>query len=112
MFLRKIIRGGADQSYGIEVAKLAGLPSPVINRAKEILQHIEGSNEENSLNITPSREYKNKDYIEASRDTLSTKNNLGSGIQHDTLSETNATTIIIEDESTKENPSCNKKQMN
>ncbi len=111
VFLRKIIRGGADQSYGIEVAKLAGLPSPVINRAKEILQHIEGSNEENSLNIAPSKEYKNKDYIEASRDTLSTKNNLESGIQHDTLSETNITTII-EDESTKENPSCNKKQMN
>lgn len=111
VFLRKIIRGGADQSYGIEVAKLAGLPSPVINRAKEILQHIEGSNEENSLNITPSREYKNKDYIEASKDTLSTKNNLESGIQHDTLSETNTTTII-EDESTKENPSCNKKQIN
>ncbi|GAA0063477.1 DNA mismatch repair protein MutS [Clostridium sp. CTA-1] len=111
VFLRKIIRGGADQSYGIEVAKLAGLPSPVINRAKEILQHIEGSNEENSLNITPSKEYKNKDYIEASRDTLSTKNNLESGIQHDTLSETNTTTII-EDEITKENPSCNKKQMN
>ncbi len=83
----------------------------MINRAKEILQHIEGSNEENSLNITPSKEYKNKDYIEALRDTLSTKNNLESGIQHDTLSETNTTTII-EDESTKENPSCNKKQMN
>ncbi|MBV7276756.1 DNA mismatch repair protein MutS [Clostridiaceae bacterium UIB06] len=41
VFLRKIIRGGADQSYGIEVAKLAGLPIDVINRAKEILARIE-----------------------------------------------------------------------
>ncbi len=107
MFLRKIIRGGADQSYGIEVAKLAGLPSPVINRAKEILQHIEGDKEENSLNITPSKEYKSKDYIEASKDTLNTKNNLESEIKHDTLSETNAATIV-EDESTKEHLSSNK----
>lgn len=41
VFLRKIIRGGADQSYGIEVAKLAGLPEDVIKRAKEILCYIE-----------------------------------------------------------------------
>ncbi|AYD40297.1 DNA mismatch repair protein MutS [Clostridium fermenticellae] len=46
-FLRKIIRGGADQSYGIEVAKLAGLPYEVINRAKEILSNIENSNKDN-----------------------------------------------------------------
>lgn len=44
VFLRKIIRGGADQSYGIEVAKLAGLPQEVINRAKDILQKIEKEN--------------------------------------------------------------------
>ncbi|NCI22484.1 DNA mismatch repair protein MutS [Clostridium botulinum] len=111
VFLRKIIRGGADQSYGIEVAKLAGLPSPVINRAKEILQHIEGDKEENSLNIAPSKEYKSKDYIEVSKDTLNTKNNLGSEIKHDTLSETNAA-AIVEDESTKEHLSSNKKQIN
>ncbi|MDD3222252.1 MAG: DNA mismatch repair protein MutS [Clostridia bacterium] len=36
IFLRKIIQGGADRSYGIQVAKLAGIPSPVIERAKEI----------------------------------------------------------------------------
>lgn len=41
IFLRKIIEGSADQSYGIEVAKLAGLPDKVINRAKEILQGLE-----------------------------------------------------------------------
>ena len=37
-FLRRIVRGGADESYGIEVAKLAGIPSTITNRAKQILQ--------------------------------------------------------------------------
>ena len=40
-FLRKIIPGGADRSYGIEVAKLAGLPDGVIRRAREILSELE-----------------------------------------------------------------------
>lgn len=40
-FLRKIIRGGADDSYGIEVAKLAGVPSQVIKRAKQVLAELE-----------------------------------------------------------------------
>ena len=40
-FLRKIVRGGTDDSYGIEVAKLAGLPTEVIKRAREILAEIE-----------------------------------------------------------------------
>ena len=37
-FLRRIVRGGADDSYGIEVAKLAGIPETITNRAKEILK--------------------------------------------------------------------------
>lgn len=41
IFLRKIVPGGADQSYGIEVAKLAGLPDAVVNRAREILKNLE-----------------------------------------------------------------------
>lgn len=41
VFLRKIVPGGADQSYGIEVAKLAGVPVPVITRAREILSQLE-----------------------------------------------------------------------
>ena len=40
-FLRKIVRGGTDDSYGIEVAKLAGVPGEVVKRAKEILSEIE-----------------------------------------------------------------------
>ena len=41
IFLRKIIKGGADKSYGIQVARLAGLPPAIIARAKEILSNLE-----------------------------------------------------------------------
>ncbi|ABN52012.1 MAG TPA: DNA mismatch repair protein MutS [Hungateiclostridium thermocellum] len=41
IFLRKILRGGADNSYGVQVARLAGIPDPVIHRAKEILKKLE-----------------------------------------------------------------------
>ena len=41
IFLRKIVTGGASRSYGIQVGRLAGLPEPVIVRAKEILQNLE-----------------------------------------------------------------------
>jgi len=43
IFLRKIIRGGADGSYGIQVAKLAGLPQSVTERAKELLKELEAA---------------------------------------------------------------------
>ncbi len=41
VFLRKIVEGGSDRSYGIQVARLAGLPEAVIERAKEILANLE-----------------------------------------------------------------------
>jgi DNA mismatch repair protein MutS len=41
IFLRKILPGAADKSYGIQVARLAGLPKPIIERAKDILSHLE-----------------------------------------------------------------------
>ena len=40
-FLRKIVPGGADRSYGIEVAKLAGLPETVLRRARKVLAELE-----------------------------------------------------------------------
>ena len=43
IFLRKIVPGGADKSYGIHVARLAGLPKEILDRAKEILAHLEDS---------------------------------------------------------------------
>lgn len=44
IFLRKIVEGSADRSYGIQVARLAGLPGHVINRAKEVLHNLEEAN--------------------------------------------------------------------
>src|SRR5205807_6622943 len=41
VFLRKIVPGGADRSYGVHVAQLAGIPRPVIHRAEEILEELE-----------------------------------------------------------------------
>ena len=52
IFLRKILPGQADKSYGIQVARLAGLPKPILDRAKEILSHLEMSSSK------PSREKK------------------------------------------------------
>jgi DNA mismatch repair protein MutS len=43
VFLRKIVAGGTDKSYGIQVARLAGIPKPVLERAKEILRNLEES---------------------------------------------------------------------
>ncbi|MCB0280812.1 MAG: DNA mismatch repair protein MutS, partial [Calditrichaeota bacterium] len=51
IFLRKIIPGGSDNSYGIQVAQMAGLPRPVIERAKEILFNLES----NEINPTTQR---------------------------------------------------------
>jgi len=45
IFLRKIVPGEADKSYGIQVAKLAGVPNPVINRAKKFLANLEQNQE-------------------------------------------------------------------
>lgn len=50
IFLRKIVKGGVDKSYGIQVAKLAGLPETVILRAKEILLDLEKKEEQEVLN--------------------------------------------------------------
>jgi DNA mismatch repair protein MutS len=43
VFLRKIVEGGTDKSYGIQVARLAGVPKPILQRAKEILRNLEDS---------------------------------------------------------------------
>ena len=58
VFLRKIIEGGADESYGIEVAKLAGLPDEVIDRAREILCDLEGENKFDIENVSSFSEIK------------------------------------------------------
>ncbi|MGL5616827.1 MAG: DNA mismatch repair protein MutS [Sarcina sp.] len=56
VFLRKIVEGGADQSYGIEVAKIAGLPEIVIKRAKDILLELEGDSLKEVINHSKKNE--------------------------------------------------------
>ena len=41
VFLRTLVEGGSSRSYGIEVARLAGLPAPVVRRAREVLGNLE-----------------------------------------------------------------------
>jgi len=57
IFLRKIIEGGTDKSYGVHVAKLAGVPKPIIERAKRILAQLEASNldEEDRPRMAPTK---------------------------------------------------------
>ena len=66
VFLRKIVQGAANKSYGIYVAKLAKLPDQVIERADQILAELEKKHIENSASIDQS----NKDDIQLSFDTL------------------------------------------
>ena len=53
IFLHKITKGAADKSYGIEVAKLAGIPKPVLSRARTILHELESKKrkQENALQM-------------------------------------------------------------
>ncbi|HII4514525.1 TPA: DNA mismatch repair protein MutS [Clostridium perfringens] len=71
IFLRKIIEGGADQSYGIEVAKLAGIPDEVINRAKEILEKLEMESSKDNLDLALKEVNASKGYIEEASITTS-----------------------------------------
>ena len=71
IFLRKIIEGGADQSYGIEVAKLAGIPDEVINRAKEILEKLEMESSKDNLDLALKEVNASKEDIEEASITTS-----------------------------------------
>ena len=64
VFLRKIVEGGTDKSYGIQVARLAGVPKPVLERAKEILHNLEESE------LTPEGTVRQKARHRAEREKL------------------------------------------
>ncbi|MCI6887108.1 MAG: DNA mismatch repair protein MutS, partial [Lachnospiraceae bacterium] len=78
VFLRKIVKGGADKSYGIQVAKLAGVPDSVIHRAKELVEELVSSDlaskareiAEVSSNITSHKPVPKPDDVEMSQLTL------------------------------------------
>ena len=65
-FLRKIIPGGADGSYGIEVAKLAGVPNNVVTRARAILKELEATGVTVHMSDTPSAPAQEEDMLQMS----------------------------------------------
>ena len=58
VFLRKVVKGGADKSYGVHVAHLAGLPRKVINNAKRIIKDLENNEVTQKSNLTRSYDTK------------------------------------------------------
>ncbi|WP_432630522.1 DNA mismatch repair protein MutS [Brotaphodocola sp.] len=78
VFLRKIVKGGADKSYGIQVAKLAGVPDSVINRAKELVEELSNADlatrakeiAENSATSSSHKPVPKPDDVEMSQLTL------------------------------------------
>ena len=76
VFLRKIVKGGADKSYGIQVAKLAGVPDIVINRAKEIVEQLTDNDiiekvQSISINSAPTTKSKTKQLDEVDLSQMS-----------------------------------------
>ena len=63
VFLRKIVEGGTDKSYGIHVARLAGVPQEVIERAKQILVNLEDSELTPEGNVRPPRRQQDRDKL-------------------------------------------------
>lgn len=73
VFLRKIIKGGADKSYGIQVAKLAGVPEVVTDRAKEILEGLIAADTRKSEKAPQKEEYSQMslfDYMASANDDI------------------------------------------
>ena len=67
VFLRKVLPGGADKSYGIHVAQLAGLPRSVLHRAREVLTRLEHDHRRN----LPGNQTKDSHSLEAGSQQLS-----------------------------------------
>lgn len=66
VFLRKLARGGSEHSFGIHVAKLAGMPQSIVKRAEEVLRHLEKANRESDRAVA---------------DSLTSANNVPEGMQ-------------------------------
>ena len=71
-FLRRIVPGAADESYGIEVAKLAGLPKSIIDRSREILKSLECESDKFSSSVGNTVENQN---IQLKFESINSKNN-------------------------------------
>jgi DNA mismatch repair protein MutS len=68
VFLHKIIEGGTDKSYGIQVARLAGVPKEVIDRAKIILRNLEDSELTPEGNVRRNRKQEDRDKLKQVED--------------------------------------------
>lgn len=60
IFLHKVVKGGADRSYGVHVAQIAGMPRPVVERARELLTHLESQGGDFRLPKAPAQEKPSK----------------------------------------------------
>lgn len=94
-FLRRIVPGGADDSYGIEVAKLAGLPETIIERAKEILKELESGNS-TIQPVVHSREEEQNDQLSLMPDTNSALSEKLSQVDLNTLTPIEAMNLLYE----------------
>ncbi|MGK0187373.1 MAG: DNA mismatch repair protein MutS [Verrucomicrobiales bacterium] len=93
IFLRKIVPGTADKSYGIQVARLAGLPAEIIDRAKEILEHLEQNSQ--------SPEQESKLHRETSKSGKATSSSKSSGEEN---SDASANEVASTEEATMPEP--------
>ena len=93
IFLRKIVRGGANKSFGIEVAKLAGLPENVITRAKEILHSLEENEINKNSSLTQLNETnESRKYQKAAMEV----SNILKDVNVETLTPLNAFDLILQ----------------
>ncbi len=72
-FLRRIVPGGADESYGVEVAKLAGIPESIIMRAKEVLSELEGQSDSKPITRNVSQNTNSEETLFSLLDTGNNK---------------------------------------
>ena len=93
VFLRKIVRGGADDSYGIEVAKLAGVPNEVIARAKEILAELESEEPKQSVKVGATSEVAQLGFADQNDNEIADKLR---NIDPNTLSPIEALSLVYE----------------
>lgn len=92
IFLRKIVRGGANKSFGIEVAELAGLPKEVVTRAREILHTLE----ENEINKSSSLKTVNDESVNLKKSRTNQEIiNVLSDVQINSLTPLNAFDILV-----------------
>jgi DNA mismatch repair ATPase MutS len=70
VFLRKIVKGGTDESYGIEVAKLAGVPKAVVMRAREILKEINEEMPNRVVNVKKTEDDRNVSFEDISKNDV------------------------------------------